>query len=367
MDFLVVGGGPAGCTFAALAARAGASVAMIERDGYAQHRPGEHLAGRIRPMLDAVGVGREGTRGIAEPSMGIVSAWSDGGTLHKMYRASGQAVGLSVVRHRFDELLCRAAREAGATVIDGRARRIERTANGTWSAIIAEPGRGTRTITARSIVDASGRSACIARAQGARRINYGDLVAIVCWFEAREYSPRTPGTMLTIESNAHGWWSLSLTPDRTLVATLYTSRRMMRRARATADSWWTAALQSSDRAAAAIRDCGTAIAPARVYAACPSRSTRLAGDGWIAVGDAAIAYDPVAGQGVALAIETAFRAFEAARVDPSWTVLGPDYEEALHSRLDVHLEGRPQVYEEAAGVLPSAFLESAVTLRSLHG
>ena len=56
VDFLVIGGGPAGCAFAILAARAGASVVLVERDDYRQVRPGEHLAGRVRPMLDALHV-----------------------------------------------------------------------------------------------------------------------------------------------------------------------------------------------------------------------------------------------------------------------------------------------------------------------
>src|SRR5687768_8118548 len=106
-DFLVVGGGPAGCAFATLAARAGASVVLVERDDYQQFRPGEHLAGRVRPMLDALRVSREDARGIAVPSPGILSAWDGQGPLVKFYGAMGQAAGLCVVRHRFDELLCR--------------------------------------------------------------------------------------------------------------------------------------------------------------------------------------------------------------------------------------------------------------------
>ena len=41
--------------------------------------------------------------------------------------ATGQASGLCVIRHRFDELLCRSAGEAGATVVPrGKPVRVER-------------------------------------------------------------------------------------------------------------------------------------------------------------------------------------------------------------------------------------------------
>jgi hypothetical protein len=58
-------------------------------------------------MLDALGVPKDDASDIAVPSAGIISAWSDQASLLKLYRASGQAVGLSVVRHRFDGSLCR--------------------------------------------------------------------------------------------------------------------------------------------------------------------------------------------------------------------------------------------------------------------
>ena len=115
------------------------------------------------------------------------------------------------------------------------------------------------------------------------------------------------------------------------------------------------------------RRCGIAVPTARatrVYRACPSRSSRLCGDGWIAIGEAAIALDPLAGQGVALAFETAFRAFEAAGVDPSWRLLGTDYRDALLSRFHAHLDGRARVYEEAGAVLPRSFFRSAVMTRA---
>jgi flavin-dependent dehydrogenase len=88
--------------------------------------------------------------------------------------------------------------------------------------------------------------------------------------------------------------------------------------------------------------------------------SKICGDGWIAIGDAAVAFDPIGGQGVAFAIDTAFRAFEAASIDPSWNKLGADYRDALIDRFDRHLHGRARVYEEAAGVLSEPFVRYAV-------
>jgi flavin-dependent dehydrogenase len=366
IDFLVVGGGPAGCAFAILAARAGASVALVERDDYSRPRPGEHLAGRVRPMLDALRVPKEEARSIAALSPGILSLWSGDESLAKLYGATGQATGLCVVRHRFDELMCRSACAAGAMVtLLGRPTHVERLPTREWDVTIADARRRTQRIIARSVVDASGRRASIARRLGAHRIKHGDLVAIVRWLDVGEFT-QSVGTMLTIESCAYGWWSLSAVAERTLVATFYTSADLWRSARVTAGDWWARALGTTERIAQVVDDCRAKVRATHVYPACPSRSSHLFGDGWITIGDAAVAFDPVAGQGVTLAMETAFRAFEAARVDPSWAMLGADYSDALLSRYQTHLDGRARVYAEAAGVLSQSFLRSTVTATADH-
>ena len=363
-DFVVVGGGPAGCAFAILAARAGASVVLIERDDYRQPRPGEHLAGRIRPMLDALRVSRDDTTDMADFSPGICSSWTGDVSLLKLYGASAQAVGLRVLRNRFDELLWRTARDIGVSLVSGRLVRVERLRTREWSLAIEETQGRARALVAPSIVDATGRCAAVARRQGAQRINHGDLVAIVRWLDARDV-PQHAETMLMVESCEYGWWSLSTLPNSMLAATFYTSLGMMRAARATPERWWTHALGATEDISDVVSECRSdEHAVTRVYRCCPSRSSRVVGDCWIAIGDAAIALDPLAGQGVALAVETGFRAFEAARADPSWSSLARHYSDALLSRFQTHLAGRTRVYREAAGVLSPSFVGSAVMERA---
>jgi 2-polyprenyl-6-methoxyphenol hydroxylase-like FAD-dependent oxidoreductase len=167
--------------------------------------------------------------------------------------------------------------------------------------------------------------------------------------------------MLTVESCPVGWWSLSAGADDMLIATLYTSSQMIKTVGVTHEMWWAHALGRSRSIARTLRQAGATLIETAVYPAFPSRLSKLFGDGWIAIGDAAVAFDPLAGQGVAMAIDTAFRAFEAAGVDPSFRVLGPTYSDALHDRFDRHLVGRAKVYEEAATILAEPFLRSAVS------
>jgi flavin-dependent dehydrogenase len=359
VDFLVLGGGPAGCAFASLAARAGASVILIERGGYDVPRPGEHLAGRIRGALDRLQIPPV-TGAMVATSPGILSLWNGAAPLTKPYAAMAEPDALCVVRNRFDAHLFEAAQGAGATTLQqARLVHADSEAPGTWSATVTTPNGATLRVETRSVVDASGRNAIFARKHGSRRLNHGDLFAIVAWLDGGDM-PRATRAMLTVESCSFGWWSLSRAADGMLVATLYTSMRMMKSAQASPKAWWLRALQEARRVGRVVRQSGATIRKTAVFPAFPSRSSRMCGSGWIAVGDAAIAFDPLGGRGVALALETAFRAFEAASVDASWDTLGNDYQEALIERFQRHLDGRALAYEEAAGILPEAFFHHAV-------
>ena len=360
VDFLVIGGGPAGCAFAILSARAGASVVLIERDNYKKRRPGEHLAGRVRGAIDALGVSTRDAHVISATSPGILSLWNGRDPLAKPYGAMGQPDALCVSRHRFDELLFRSAQNAGATIFSrATLKHSSRASRGGWNVGIGESTGQLRAVHARSIVDASGRNATFARSQGARRIHRGDLLAIVAWLDAPDAAPR-PSAMLTVESCPSGWWSLSVGVDGTLIATLYTSSHIMKSAGVTPKTWWARALAESGRISRTVRQSGAGLSAMGVYSAFPSRLSKISGKDWIAVGDAAVAFDPIGGQGVAYALDTAFRAFEAASVDPSWSELGEDYSDALIDHFDRHLDGRAHVYEEAGAVLSEPFVRYAV-------
>ena len=339
VDFVVVGGGPAGCTFAILAARAGASVVLVERDDYLERRPGEYLAGRIRASLDELRVSTDDARTISVASPGILSLWNGGAPLPKPYSASGQLDALCVCRHRFDALLFRSALDAGANVVSRAALGNLSRRRGGWHVSIRELDGSSFDVHSRSVVDASGRNAIFARGQEARRIHRGDMIAIVGWLKPGG-RPIRPRAMLTVESCSVGWWSLSSGADEALVATLYTSSNMIKTAGVAYDMWWAHALGKTRSVAGTLRNVGAMLVKTAVYAAFPSRLSKMFGDGWIAIGDAAVAFDPVAGQGVARPIDTAFRAFEAASVDPSFGVLGPDYVDALIDRFDRHLKAR---------------------------
>ena len=146
------------------------------------------------------------------------------------------------------------------------------------------------------MIDASGRQAAFARQQGARLRWFDRLMAALMFFPATGQDTTT-----LVESCAWGWSYSSLLPDQRLVVAVMSDADLVK----------THQLQRTDRWLAALRELrwtrerlGTAW-PEAAPLVCSARTQSLdrsIGPGWLAAGDAASAWDPLSGQGIAKAL-----------------------------------------------------------------
>ena len=205
-DVVVVGGGPAGAAAAVTARRRGASVTVVAAPATRGARRGESLPpGGERVVTEVFGTGAFCTQR-HRPSYGISSAWGGDRLDEADFVLHPLGHGWHLDRSAFDRGLLDAARERGVRVLDGgRVRRATRSGD-VWTLV----RDGAPAVRGRVVVDASGRTATVARAQGARRRRVDRLVAVV-WELADTKARDGDGTTL-VEATPEGWWYTAPAP-----------------------------------------------------------------------------------------------------------------------------------------------------------
>jgi flavin-dependent dehydrogenase len=121
-DVVVVGGGPAGVTIAALLAQKSRHVVLLEKDHFPRFHIGESLLPLNLPLFDRLGVADEIRRiGVYKPGAELVSDAHEAVATFRFADNPYLGVGYSyqVKRSEFDKLLLDNSRRLGADVMEG--------------------------------------------------------------------------------------------------------------------------------------------------------------------------------------------------------------------------------------------------------
>ena len=116
-DVLIVGGGPAGSSAAIACAKRGLRVVLVERDAFAQDRPGETLHPGAEPLLAQLGIVEQLAPVVGARHAGIWVEWG-GPRRFEPFGADSKGIwnGIQVMRPAFDRLLLDMALAAGVDV-----------------------------------------------------------------------------------------------------------------------------------------------------------------------------------------------------------------------------------------------------------
>jgi flavin-dependent dehydrogenase len=303
-DVAIVGGGPAGAACAISLRRdfPHLHVALFEATDYSRERPGEILSVAAVKLLGGLGVSDADLRTLGIRSESVASAWGGSQLVENHSLFSTQGSGFHLERNAFDRYLGEVARSLGAHVEFSAQLRSAHRDRGDWSLTLSN----NLGVNARFLIDATGRSAMVARSFGARVRMLDRLTAYSCFFDQCSEDDRDT----LVESCAMGWWYTASLPHRRRVASLLTDADLGRFNDLHATDAWNKNLEKTQYVAA--RLAGGYVSYVRVSPACSTLLDRLGGEGWIAVGDAALAFDPLAGQGMTSSIRSGILASYAA-------------------------------------------------------
>lgn len=341
-DVVVAGGGPAGAAAARTLADLGVDVLLVEADG-ATFKVGEGLPPAARPLLFELGLDDAFEQQGHLPSMGNQSAWGSEDLHTTDFIRDPNGSGWHLDRGSFDVGLRCAAVAAGSTLWTQSRVKTCRRREGGWDVAVVSPTEAPRAVTSRYLIDATGRSAQLARRLGCRRQLTDRQVGLSVLYRARRDSDAD--SMTLVEAAAEGWWYTAQLPLQRRLVVYLTDHDLVAPAHQRLDDFHRrleATLHIQARLRAGAWKETEALRP---LAAGIGRLDRLHGEGWLAVGDAAVSFDPLASQGIFNALYCGLRAGQAVA-----RALQGDLSRvhALADRLshifDLHLEHRHLYY-----------------------
>lgn len=301
-DVVVVGGGPAGIAAALTLIKHGCQVVVVEKSRYEAVRIGETFPPVINQVLAEIGTLDDFQSYGHLPSNGIRSYWGQAVPIERSFIFDPYGVGWHVDRQAFDANLARLAQSRGITVATGTAfQKCHQNDSGLWTLTLASD-QGRFHIHSDFLVDATGRASVVARHLGCRRQQFDRLVGVAGFYDGVEPDNNVEAITL-IETTSEGWWYSAHLPGRRLVVAFMTDADLCARASLSENDTWLETLKQAththDRTLAY-----TLAGPVRIMAASTSYLEECHGEDWLAVGDAAFAFDPLSGDGVYRALKS---------------------------------------------------------------
>ncbi|MYA08067.1 MAG: FAD-dependent oxidoreductase [Holophagales bacterium] len=321
-DVIVIGAGPGGSAAAAIAARGGLRVLLLEREPAPMFKIGESLMpdthgvfekmGALRAMQESHFVEKHSVQFFTKTGKASMPFYFE-----KERPGEDSARTWQVRRSEFDQLLMETAAGQGAEVHRGvNVRDVLFEGGRAVGVRAAGPSKDAVVeLAGRVIIDATGQSAMISRRLDLGRIDYGlRHASIYTHFRGaiRDEGKDEGATLILHTKSGECWfWYIPLAGDVVSVGVVGPMDALIRKRDG----------RPHEIFFEEVRNCGEIerrIAPAHqcrpvsVMKDFSYRIEKMAGDGWIAIGDAFSFIDPVYSSGVFLALKSGEMAAEAA-------------------------------------------------------
>jgi len=311
-DVIVIGGGPGGAAAASLTAQKGHKVLLLERSHTPRFKIGESLMPATWGTFERMGV-LDKLKASPFIRKYSVQFFSPSGRASSPFYfqetdPAESSVTWQVLRSEFDALLLGQAEEQGAVIRRGAAVREVLFDGDRAVGVRVDLGdEREREIAARVVIDASGQTALISKKLGLRRPD-AELKK-TAFFSHFEGALRDPGidegaTLVLHTDDASAWfWYIPLPDNRVSVGVVGSPEYLISGRPGDPQ-------QVFDEEVARCKPLGPRLKnakqvfPVQALREFSYRSSRIAGDGWVLVGDAFGFLDPIYSSGVFLALKS---------------------------------------------------------------
>ena len=307
VEVLIVGAGPAGAT-AALNLSPSRRVVVVDRNASAVPRIGESLLPAARRLLADMGILESFLSEGHEPWHGKGAVWGDPARELTDFLRDPDGHGWHLDRARFENWLREHAIARGAELITpATLSKLEHDGR-RWQALVRQPG-GALTISAAVVIDAGGRARPAARKIGAHA-EASDLLACA-WMYGLD-TDRGGRGLTYVEAVETGWWYTAPLPGRRRVLAFHTDTDLPLARNIREPGALLRQAKANTELSALLAEAGFEPKTQAQFTTAQSGLLEpAAGKNWLAIGDAAVSFDPISSQGLLNALFTGLAAAEA--------------------------------------------------------
>lgn len=367
MDVCIIGGGPAGLATALMLRKHDSSltIGVFEAGDYTSPRIGESVGPDLDNILAELDAQSLLNHRDHWPSAGVSSNWEADSIEYNDFNLYPQGRGWHLDRALFDRRLAELCTERDIQLGLGKRYLHGELTDSFWRLSFHSKALATKikatsawyndhctreessarkrkdeasqektiTVKARFVVDASGRAAKFSHQQGSRVRSIDSMVCIYAYldqdgsgFNHQLAGKPEAGAYSSLLSCCHGWWYQVGLPNNKCFIGLMTDSDIARQKGLKNSSIWCDTLMQSlpnevasppEQAKATsshrlmLLDQASVSGGLQVWPAYSQYRSRIAGFNWLAVGDAAVCYDPLSSQGIAKSIKSGIYAGHA--------------------------------------------------------
>lgn len=305
-ELLIIGGGIAGC-IAAISLIDRYQVTLVDKLLVPMERIGESLAPASQRILKELDLleGLENQIGtLYRKSVGMHSYWGSDQVhlVDDLRNPDGFVKNLD--RKAFETYLRKTAEARGVNCLWGSKLYRSIYEDTHWKVQLRtnDESLQTHTISADFVIDASGRQAHFAKSLGIKRLVEDKLVA--CWVTL----PNTKtNTMSTISASENGWWYSSVVPGDKRVVAFHTDADLVAKNELKTTESFLKLAESNPAILELLQEQKDTITFQGTVAANSTKLEQVAGQQWVALGDAALSFDPLSSQGMFHAMASAMQ------------------------------------------------------------
>jgi flavin-dependent dehydrogenase len=305
-DVLVIGGGPAGSTAAAMLAERGCDVVILEQAKHPRFHIGESLLPANMPLLERMGLAKAvAAIGVFKPGAEFVDDATGRSSVFSFNLSLNRATtsAYQVPRAEFDAILFENARGKGARAVEGsRVVDVELGAPGERAHVVTLQDGVSHNYAPRFVLDATGRDTLMATKLGLKRANkHNSTAAVYAHWRGVTMQMNTDPGYISVHLAEDGWFWMIPLPGDVMSIGFVGNADVFKGRSGNAKDLYLDRLRTAPSVAARMAG-AEKISEITATGNYSYRATTAHGQGWMAIGDAFAFLDPVFSSGVLLAM-----------------------------------------------------------------